>query len=268
MLATDFDLTMGYYDKLAQHCQGIELVQVDYSERMQMGISMTVQAYEMFVELCNKQDVIVLTTRSKDEVNRLKFASLLPYIIHSNGATIEESGKEDFIWTNIIDAEIKAMGVSVNECIRIFQSRYGEAIEKVKVTNNSLGTPLYPNIRFNEFHIPTTQDISSFAHNAGLEEFSFSAMGNKLYAIPKILNKKLALDYLLDKLGISEYTGAGDSLDDYQFLKGATTALVSGYGVLYEAENQALLDQLHHSVIFTGRGTQTSEQMLQYYNNH
>jgi hydroxymethylpyrimidine pyrophosphatase-like HAD family hydrolase len=268
MLVTDFDSTMGYYEELGSLCPDELLMPVDYSERMSQNISMTVRAYEMFVKLCKKRDVIVITTRSKQELDRLKFSNILPYAVHSNGAVIQIDGQEDMDWTILKDTQLKQTSVRVAECIRVFQSKYETYIDNVRITYNSLGTPLYPNIRFKDNHIPSLTELSSFMKSAGLEEFVLSMTGNKVYIIPACLNKLQGLQHLQAKLQFDTYIGAGDAIDDYLFLKDARIAMVSGYGALYQPQNQDLIDQLHNRVIFVGRGVQTSEQMLVHYNIH
>lgn len=275
VLLTDLDNTAFVLQTLNQELT--DYVQVDFVKRRNLPIQMTSRGYRIFLDLCYRQTLVAVTTRSLEQYQRTTIASHIPYAIVDNGATILINGAEDEYWANFIDQKMVASGIDHNQAI-----------------NEFIGVIGYDNItkvdRFKYFGIVYLTDDANATVAANMAEFDkpgfkTSLQNNKFYYIPHFLTKGLASQYLCLKMGWTEVISAGDSLPDLEIMLKSglqslqpedfgpefamlrspecVFALISPYGELFNhtdlPSNHKMFDKIE------GRASLVLEQMLVLY---
>jgi hypothetical protein len=208
VLFTDLDNTAFVLETL--NLLLTEFVKVDYVSRRNLHILMTCQAYRIFLDLCYRQSLVAVTTRSLEQFQRTTLAKHIPYAIVDNGATILIEGVEDLYWTKFIQEIMKASGIDHNDAMNKFISKIGYSnVTKVD--------------RFKYFGIVYLDDTANALVAANMSEFDqagfkTSLQNNKFYLIPDFLTKGLASQYLCLKMGWTQIISAGDSLPDLEIM--------------------------------------------------
>lgn len=173
---------------------------------------MTARQAELFPKLDN---VIPVTTRSVEQYRRIEFArfGFAPkYALCANGGILLVDGVPDAEWSawsaaiyRECEAELSAFRERLeNDPRRSFEVRLVEGL----------------------FLFTKSEEPSETLKDLGKGELCESFFtGEKVYVIPRKLNKGAAVKRLAERLGLSEFAAAGDSLMDLSMLNAADTAV-------------------------------------------
>jgi hypothetical protein len=222
-LFTDLDNTIFLQEGKSRDLQGLH--KADYVVRRDMHICMTWLAYRIYRDLCYRNSLVAVTSRSLEQYNRTNLAKYTPMAIVDNGATILIEGVQDQFWSSYIRKQMDISGINHNAALDKFISIIG--------SENLTKEP----DRFNYFSIAYLNEEANARVAANMAEFTqpgfkSSLQGGKFYFFPDFLTKGLAVQYLCLKMGIEEIVSAGDSLPDLEFMldSGLSTREASSFG--------------------------------------
>lgn len=172
----------------------------------------TARQAEIFPRLSG---VIPVTTRSVEQYKRIEFAGLgfsPRYALCDNGGTLLVNGEPDAEWSEW-SAEIVA------ECSDEL-SAFRELLERDprRIFETRLVDGLFVFTKSAE----PAETLKYIGEGSKCECFF---TGEKVYVIPKKLNKGAAAKRLAKRLGLSEFAAAGDSLMDASMLNAANVAV-------------------------------------------
>ena len=172
----------------------------------------TARQAELFPMLKN---VIPVTTRSVEQYRRIEFARLgfsPKYALCANGGVLLVDGE--------IDTEWSAWSAAIYRECEAELLRFRERLENDP--RRSFEVRLVDGLfLFTKSTEPS--ETLKYLGNGGQCESFFT--GEKVYVIPKKLNKGAAVKRLGERLGLSEFAAAGDSLMDLSMLNAADTAI-------------------------------------------
>lgn len=172
----------------------------------------TARQAELFPRLAN---VIPVTTRSVEQYRRIEFSRLgfsPRYALCDNGGTLLVNGETDAEWSEW-SREI------FRECSDEL-SRFRELLERDP--RRSFEVRLVDGLFLFTKSRKPDETLKYIGEGALCERFS---TGEKVYVIPKGLNKGAAVKRLAERIGLSEFAAAGDSFMDVSMLNEANTAI-------------------------------------------
>ncbi len=174
---------------------------------------MTNLSYKLLSKLSNKIMFVPLTTRSVEQYKRINFGynCVIKYALAANGGILIKDGK--------IDYEYK------KDSIKIISPAENEIKKAIKALSNDSNIYLNARIVDEMFVFAKTQNISYTLNNilniVDSSKVSVLNNGEKIYVIPKNLNKGNALKRFKKYIGADKIISAGDSLFDLDMLKEA-----------------------------------------------
>lgn len=211
---------------------------------------MTEKSYVLLKSLLKKPDFLFVpcTMRDIKKVNRVGIidAYKCPILICDNGAQIYIYGKLDSFWNK----NMREM-VPRGEVLNIIEHLINIGIEKTWIRNID---DFYVSI-----HTGNSNDSVSI-YNRIKDDFSDKidvfVVGSKVFVINKQINKKNAVEYILNKFGIDNYILSGDSLVDKGFTGLGKSILPAHASFCHNS-----------SVITSSKGIYSSEEILEFVKN-
>ena len=245
ILTTDLDNTLIYsykYDigknkRCAEIYQGREISFI------------TEKTYELLKQLSEKIMIVPVTTRTREQYDRIDLGIKdFKYALVCNGGVLIENGEENKQW---YDDSRKLTQKSDSQIVR--------AIKLLKDDNEVCFEIRY--IRelfvFTKSNTPE-KTAACLRETLDNEKVDIFTNGTKVYAVPKGLDKGLALRRLRQKTGADRIFAAGDSEFDIPMLKEADKAfcpsgLVKGANIYPCVENELLAEfMLQSTYDFSG----------------
>lgn len=167
--------------------------------------------------------VVPVTTRSKEEYERVNLGVKTRFAIIDSGGTILEYGKpmedwEEYIKENVNMKELAGCAMELN--IAESTNRDSKLIDGKYV--------------FTKTDRPEIFDTEAEEIAARYPTIDITRVGSKVYAIPKSFNKAIALRWLQLRLGSDKLLASGDSLLDLPMLAIANYAIVPNHGELVQ----------------------------------
>lgn len=172
----------------------------------------TVRQTELFPKLT---DVIPVTTRSIEQYRRIEFARFgfePKFALCANGGVLLVDGKPDPEWSEWSERIYR-------ECAADLE-RFRERLESDP--RRSFEVRLVDGLFLFTKSAEPPETLRYLGEGERCESFF---TGEKVYVIPKKLNKGAAVKRLAERLGLSEFAAAGDSLMDLSMLNAADTAV-------------------------------------------
>lgn len=172
----------------------------------------TARQAELFPRL---QNVIPVTTRSVEQYRRIDFAKFgfaPEYALCGNGGTLLVNGVPDAEWSDW------SRGI-FSECADEL-SRFRERLERDP--RRSFEVRLVDGLFLFTKSSEPPETLRALGESKMCECFF---TGEKVYVVPKKLNKGAAVKRLAERLGLSSFAAAGDSLMDVSMLNTASIAL-------------------------------------------
>lgn len=172
----------------------------------------TVRQSELFPKLAN---VVPVTTRSVEQYRRIEFArfGFSPrYALCANGGVLLADGEPDAEW-------LERSAAIYREC-EAELSRFRELLESDP--RRSFEVRLVDGLFLFTKSAEPSETLRYLGEGELCEGFF---TGEKVYVIPKKLNKGAAVKRLAERLELSEFAAAGDSLMDLSMLNAAHTAI-------------------------------------------
>lgn len=177
---------------------------------------MTPLSAKLICELSEKVSFIPVTTRSIEQFERIKFPSGMPrFAVCDNGGNLLVNGVPDAPWRKRAEKHILP---AMAEMERI--KSYWESLEEVYFEVRLVDETFI----FTKSHTPL-ETLRLTAEKLCPENVNLFDNGDKIYAVPKGINKGAALMWLRERYG-EEMIAAGDSLFDREMLQSADIAIV------------------------------------------
>lgn len=161
------------------------------------------------------RNIIPVTTRSIEQYRRIDFAKFgfePKYALCGNGGTLLVDGVADKSWAEWSSGIFQESEDELRHCRCLLECDPARTFEVRLVDGLFL---------FTKSSKPS-ETIKLLGEGRSCECFH---TGEKVYVIPKKLNKGAAVKRLAKRLGLSEFAAAGDSLMDVSMLNAAQTAI-------------------------------------------
>ncbi|MTI85509.1 MAG: hypothetical protein FH756_16845 [Firmicutes bacterium] len=243
VFATDLDRTIIFSQRFLTGCEDVTLVERKQSELIAY---MTGAAKELFKKLARSITVVPVTTRNREEYNRISVLQEIDYkyCILNNGGRIYVNGAEDPTWNEIIARKTAALGKTYDQILHEFFKVFGSAgLRRYKLSGDLLWVlsvkDYFPADRLEYFR--------QYAQGYG---WNVAATGKKIYLLPLFINKRKAVVYLQTTyLKDVRLVSAGDSILDRDMVTGADIGFIPRHGDIaglersnvYTTVNQGLL---------------------------
>ena len=172
----------------------------------------TARQAELFPQVRN---IIPVTTRSVEQYRRIEFArfGFLPkYALCANGGVLLVEGEPDAEWSAWSRAIYGECEAELKRFRELLESDPRRSFEVRLVDGLFLFTK-------------SAEPAETLRYLGEGERCEGFFTGEKVYVIPKELNKGAAVKRLAERLGASEFAAAGDSLMDMSMLNAANTAV-------------------------------------------
>jgi len=178
---------------------------------------------ENLAELSNSVDIVPVTSRSIEEYKRVNLGFTPKYAIVTSGGTILKDGKlldsyEQYIKDKLDTELLKNVAMDIN-CM-YFVSRESKLVDGKYV--------------FAKTDNPKECENEIIELMSKYSDVSFHIQGKKIYAIPNIFSKAVALRWLKHRNQYDKIVAMGDSELDINMLYIADYAVVPKHGELIE----------------------------------
>ena len=177
---------------------------------------MTPLSAKLLCEISEKVKFIPVTTRSIEQYERIKFPSGAPcFAVCDNGGNLLVNGVPDPVWRKQAEEHILP-AMAEMERIKSYWESLPDVYFEVRLVD---GTFI-----FTKSHTPL-ETLRITAEKLCPEKVNLFDNGDKIYAVPKGINKGAALLWLKERFG-EEMIAAGDSFFDREMLCNADIAVV------------------------------------------
>ena len=206
IFATDLDNTMIFSYKRVYGLEN-ELICVEYYNGKPMTY-ITHTAIKLLRNLLNKIYVIPITTRSISQLKRISLFSTMEYAVSDNGGVIYHNGVTVPEWDNYINTILKRYDFQTT--LKIFNELPNLMISSTIVDGKFIVTK--------SSDVDRCKKILGYKLDTGI--WKIVSQGQKIYAIPKEINKGNALRYISEHLipNNRPIISAGDGTLDFSML--------------------------------------------------
>lgn len=172
---------------------------------------MSQKSYDMLQFINEKMDFIPITTRSLEQYRRIRLLKekIPKYALTTNGGILLVEDKIDKDWQE-----------ESKELANLCEKELKESIDILKMDKNII---LEPQNIDQLFIFAKTKDIKHteniLERNLDLDDINIEKHRNKIYIIPKELNKGRAIKRIKERFGYEFTIGAGDSMFDLPMLQ-------------------------------------------------
>ena len=177
---------------------------------------------DKLIELNEKVQFVPVTSRSLEEYTRVNLGVKPEYAIVSNGGILLRNGEVDKDWEDYVKSHI-----NYQEAMNLMAELEDEteSIEtNIKVIDN-----VYLFCKTTQ-HKMFDQEVLYFMSK--YTDWEFTRQENKVYIIPKVFSKQVALRYLWHRLDRPYIVASGDGLLDLGMLTLANKAIVPSHSEL------------------------------------
>lgn len=212
LLVTDLDQTLIYSHKADL---GQNRVQVEMKDSRGLSF-MTITSVCLLMQLKEKLCIVPLTTRSREQYERIIFPERWSpsYALVANGAVLLRDGRFDEMWYKESQRLILPSEAELYRGAELLKKDSDLEFEIRKVD----GTFLFTKSRDPE----ATKCRLWEKLDAAL--INIQSQGNKVYILPKVMNKGAALERLREEIPCKRIYSAGDSEFDLPMLEVADFA--------------------------------------------
>ena len=252
VLALDLDQTLIYSARSAEPLDGAETVWVEDYLGEPLSL-MTVRAHQLLASLSERHHVVPVTTRTPEQLGRVRLPGTQSYAICANGGILLQQGIRDAAWDARVASELAGVvpAAEVAERVGLVADepwvRTCRQVEELFVYLVAQTRDAIPD--------GWLEDLRGWATDRG---WTVSVQGRKVYVVPAVLSKGAAAQRISDLLG-GPLLAAGDSLLDRDLLEWAVVRARPGHGELDRVGYQ--LEGLY---VTPAAGARAAEELLAY----
>lgn len=236
IFASDLDRTIIYSDKFIKDFPGSVWV----VERGKYNSYMTERAAKILKDISRMVIFVPCTTRTIEQYQRIQFfqQECIPkYAVVSNGGNLIIDGIINNDYRKDVKKKLYHGCLSYHDLLQEF---YKLSPDKwANSLRNADGLFYYSIV--DRSKIPVSE-LTCFADWALSNNWEISLQGRKLYLVPKVINKGVAIEKILELTGTNIIISAGDSFLDLPMLRRANYAICPAHGELYENRYSLKLD--------------------------
>lgn len=208
IFATDLDRTLIHSKRFYR--DDLDLICVEEIRNKEISY-MTRKSYKKFLKLQDNIKIVPVTTRSIKQYKRIKMLSGCKYAITTNGGVILKRNKKYIPWEKEIHRRLCKYKKEYIEVMKMLDTHRKYIKQDIKKIDKVY---LYTKIR-KEYQITLEKILDK---NLNKDKWYYVIQSNKLYIIPKVINKESALIYLINELGGDKLITAGDGELDIGFI--------------------------------------------------
>lgn len=222
---------------------------VEYKDGKELSY-MTARAHTLLQDIAEKTLFVPVTTRSVEQYRRIRLVEKKTphFALVSNGGTLLVDGKEDKRWY-VQSREIIAEAFSQMEKAILLLKQDELVTFDIRLTDGLFVFTKTSNAEISLEKLRQKLDTSLV---------SLEGTGEKIYVVPKELNKGNALKRLLERTGPLFTASAGDSSFDISLLQQADFGFVPGGDLFHGLKSKGKI------VDFTNNSCFFSEEVLSY----
>lgn len=228
IFASDLDRTLIYSKRFLQEGLTYEVIEKKGEEPIS---HMTVEAMKLLSEINSEVLFVPVTTRTKDEYNRVAYIQELSpeYTIVSNGGKILINGEESEDWNRHVQNTLSTMEHTLDEIRDVFFNDTDVTLFNIQKKCDDMFWMFRLLDETNGIEIMTK--LKPLMKEKG---WDLTQTGHKMYLVPSELTKWKALSFLAEKLNEGVIVAAGDSLMDLEMVSNATVGITPAHGEIVE----------------------------------
>jgi hypothetical protein len=247
VIAIDLDQTMIFSARSAGDLEGIDVAWVEELDGEPLSL-MSAAAHAQLIALCEQHHVVPVTTRTPEQLVRVRLPGSRTHAICANGGVLIVGGVRDQIWDRRVAADLRAVAPA-SVVARMVDAPWARTIRQVEDL-------------FLYLVAPSREDIpADWLAEVGLwcaaRGWSVSVQGRKVYLVPQPLDKGSAALRVAATLG-GPLLAAGDSQLDAALLAAAAFAIRPAHGELHDLGDFSVGVQVTAS-----SGVRASEEILE-----
>lgn len=216
---------------------------------------MTSQAYKSLRTLIKNNACVPTTTRRTDQLLRVSAVRNVEWAISYNGLVISHYGQELEKWTNSIMSRLPKNKDEVF-------AKFTRLAKKYHNTHRTVHDGFF--YMFATKGISEQQKREVFLYYATLDstEWNLSIQSRKIFIIPQVIDKSIAMQEVLSLSHRDTSFSAGDSLLDLQMMESSHYAMRPSHGELWEAGDSLKISE---SIFKTkNAGAKAAEEITSY----
>lgn len=220
---------------------------------------MTEKAIKLLRDIADNLMFVPVTTRTIEQYTRISVfqEEVKPkYAITSNGGNILYLGKIDQMWRDKVLERIDHECMAEQEMLAEFNRLANDSW----VLRGKKADDLFYYFIVDLDRVPS-DELEEFGKWLDRQGWNLSLQGRKLYLVPKVCNKKDAVQYVMEKEGEGRLIASGDSLLDLCFLSAAQYAIAPAHGELFERTESE--QDMEHIRFTASAGIASSEEILE-----
>lgn len=255
VFASDLDRTLIYSSKFVDEEDAVTVV--EYKKGKPLSF-MSKKAKDMLESIRRKVVFIPVTTRTLKQFERIELfqGERLPdYAITSNGGTILINGERDEAWDQHIRREMTRNGYDLPYVYERLSPLFEVAwVEKVRKADDVF------------FYMVVDKDkadyevLDEWGQILETMDWELIKHGKKMYCIPKCVNKRDALQYIVEKVGGEKLVASGDSRMDLTMEAISNHFIVPRHGELVSMD---CVEENAHISITEHEGIRAAESVLE-----
>lgn len=171
------------------------------------------KSIELLKIISSSIDFVPLTTRSKIGFSRIDFSVIgIPkYALVCNGGMLLVDGEVNDIWYNKSLEMIKSVDFTLEQAIHILENDVNRTLDVRKVENLFVFTK----------SSDVKKSVNALFQHINSSLVDITTHKDKIYVIPKVLSKGVAIDRLRNYMDTQKIISAGDTIFDVPMLERA-----------------------------------------------
>lgn len=249
IFASDLDQTLIYSKRFLQNLNSEEINRVELVEDKNEDIRsfMSKNAIERIKKYGENNIFIPTTTRTVEQYNRVFVFSrdIRPkYAVVSNGGNIIVNGEVDIEWNNEIKKKVEKHCLSGVDVLK----KYSEFSSLDWSSEYRLADDLFYYFIVKRDIMPYDK-IDKFSRWLDESGWNLSIQKKKMYFVPKVIDKFVAVKHIAETENINDIFAAGDSILDLGILNNADFAIIPNHS----EELQYIREVNNKKIVFTDK---------------
>ena len=229
LVASDLDRTLIYSRAaVAEHPCEVALTTVETRAGSDVSF-LTAESARLLTELATRAVVVPVTTRTPEQLARVRLPIPAGYAIAANGGCLLHNGIIDSVWAREVGRRVAEVAPLAE--VRAHLEATCDPAWTVKLTEAS-GLFCYAVVDRASLPMDFLTDVTGWAAERG---WTTSLQGRKLYWVPRTLTKSAAVAEVVRRVSADTVLAAGDSLLDIDLLEHADSGVHPGHGELAES---------------------------------
>lgn len=257
--ASDIDDTL-LFPKSVACIPEAELISVTNSNEKPLALSL--RAFEILQKINEMATFIPVTSRSIEQyvrINLFKDEIKPRFAIVTNGATLFVDGVISKEYQEYFLAHVGEKAFMYKKIVEQFLAQFPkELVERVRWVDETFCLINVVSDKNED------QDVLSVAQKCLPQnsDCSLSLQRKKLYILPDYVNKMRAVDYVVERYGLTLAVAAGDAVMDDAMLKAAHKGIVPATGELFRVQGKKALENQGLHVVEGSSPLEIGEKVL------